>query len=190
MTFSHSNSRLLHARILLFRPMLARCCFLQQSSCAVSDPHYDTSYKGHMIRHGALQCVEAAQKMISLVDKDSERSTPKVPWWYRIFHLHMAGTILLAAMQSVDLFTPAVSESWQQTLSVIKRHEHLCLYVPQFASLFQSLSRKIRQPGQSDSPEELSDAQFHDMFEEFGLNNDGFLFDDVNETWLNTVPSN
>jgi hypothetical protein len=102
----------------------------------------------------------------------------------------MAGTILLAAMQSVELFTPSVSESWQQTLSVIKRHEHLCSYVPQFASLFQSLSRKIRQPGRSDSPEELSDAQFHDMFEEFGLHNDGLLFDDVNETWFNAVPSN
>lgn len=145
-----------------------------------------------MIRYGALQCVENAQKIISLVDQDSglDESTHNVPWWYRIFHLHMAGTILLVAMQSVDLFTPAVSESWQQTLSVIKRHEHLSSYVPQFASLFQSLSRKIRQPGRSDSPEELSDTQFHDMFEEFGLHNDSFLFDDVNETWLNAVSSN
>lgn len=170
--------------------MLARCCFLQHSSFAVNDPHYDMSYKGHMIRHGALQCVENAQRMIDLVDQDSQGSTHHIPWWYRIFHLHMAGSILLAAMQSVDLFTPAVSESWQQTLSAIKRHENLCSYVPQFAALLQSLSRKIRQPGRSDSPEELSDAQFHDMFEEFGFHNDGFLFEDANETWFNAAPSN
>jgi hypothetical protein len=170
--------------------MVARCCFLQNGSFAVNDPHYDMSYKGHMIRYGALQCVETAQKIISLVEQDSDESKHYAPWWYRIFHLHMAGTILLAAMQSVDLYTPAVSESWQQALSVIKRHEHLCSFIPQFATLFQSLSRKIRQPGQSDSPEGLSDAQFHDMFEDFGFHNDGFLFDDDNETWLNAIQSN
>lgn len=170
--------------------MVARCCFLQHSSFAISDPHFDMSYKGHMIRYGALQCVESAQKMISLIDQDSDadESMHNLPWWYRIFHLYMAGTILLAAMQSVDLFTPAVSASWQQTLSIIKRHEHLCSYVPQFASLFQSLSRKIRQPGRTDSPEELSDTQFHDMFGEFGFHADNLLFDDVNESWLNALP--
>lgn len=171
--------------------MVARCCFLQHIPFAVGDSHSDTSYKGHMIRYGALQCVENAQKIISMIDQDSgtDGSMHTIPWWYRIFHLHMAGTILLAAMQSVDLFTPAVSESWQQTLSVIKRHEHLCSYVPQLISLFQSLSRKIRQPGCTDSLEELSDTQFHDMFEEFGFHTDSFLFDDVDETWLNALPS-
>ncbi|KAL9473218.1 hypothetical protein ACSS6W_007598 [Trichoderma asperelloides] len=171
--------------------MVARCCFLQHSSLAVSDPRFDMSYKGHMKRYGALQCVENAQKMISLIDQDSgtDRSTHNVPWWYRIFHLHMGGTILLAAMQSVELFTPAVSESWQQTLSAIKRHEHLCSYVPQFASLFQSLSRQIRQPGRTDSLEELSDTQFHDLFEEFGFHTDSFLFEAGNEAWLTALPS-
>jgi hypothetical protein len=174
--------------------MVARCCFLQHSSFAVSDPHFDLSYKGHMIRHGAQQCVENAQRMISLVDKNSGtgESTHNLPWWYRIYHLHVAGTILLAAMQSAVLYTEAVSESWQQMLSVIKRHEHLCSFVPQFASLFQSLSRKashVRQPGRTDSLEELSDTQFHDTFEDFGFHTDSILFDDVDESWLNTFTS-
>lgn len=193
MAYTRGNIRLLFARILLFRPMVARCCFLQHSSLAASDPHFDSSYHGHMTRHGALQCVQNAQKIISLIDKDSngDESMSVLPWWYRIFYLHVAATILLAVMQSADLFTPSVSESWQQTLSVIRRHEHLSSYLPQCASLFQSLSRKashIRHPGQPDSPEELSDAQFHDTFQDFGFNIDNFLFDEPNESWSSAYP--
>lgn len=146
-----------------------------------------------MIRHGAFQCVENAQKTISLIDENTNGDEPMcvLPWWYRMFYLHVAATILLAAMQSTDLFTQSVSESWQRTLAVIKRHEHLSSYISQCTSLFQSLSRKasqIRQLGRLDSLEELSDAQFHDTFQEFGFNTDSFLFDDPNDSWLSGFP--
>ena len=188
-------SRLLHARILLFRPMVARCCFMQNNTLVAADTQFDSSYKGHMIQYGAFQCIGNAQKMISLLDKNSndDESTYILPWWYRIFYLHVAGTILLAAMQSTNLFTDAVSESWQQTLTVIKRHEHLSSYVPQCASLFQSLSRKASHmrhpPEHTNSLNELSDAQFHETFLEFGFRNDSFFFDDNDESWFNSFPS-
>ncbi|KAL7908452.1 fungal-specific transcription factor domain-containing protein [Trichoderma velutinum] len=187
--------QLLHARILLFRPMVARCCFMQNNAPVAADTHSDSTYKGHMIQYGAFQCIWSAQKMITLLDKNCNvnESAYILPWWYRTFYLHMAGTIILAAMQSTNLFTEAVSDSWQQTLSVFKRHENLSLYIPQCAALFQSLSRKAshirRPPEHTDLMEELSDTQFHDTFLEFGFHNDGFLFDDLDETWLSSFPS-
>ncbi|KAL6797213.1 hypothetical protein GGI42DRAFT_90536 [Trichoderma sp. SZMC 28013] len=184
--------RLLHARILLFRPMVARCCFMQNNAPVAADVQFESSYKGHMIQHGAFQCILNAQRMIALLDKNCNANeyACRMPWWSRIFYLHMAGTILLAAMQSTSLFTEAVSDSWQQTLSVFKKHEHLSLYIPQYATLFQSLARKashMRHPPENTGfMEELSDTQFHDTFLEFGFHNDDFLFDETDDTWLNS----
>ncbi|KAL7785691.1 hypothetical protein V8C43DRAFT_290762 [Trichoderma afarasin] len=184
--------RLLHARILLFRPMVARCCFMQNNAPVAADVQFESSYMGHMIQYGAFQCILNAQKMVALLDKNcnANESAYSIPWWSRIFYLHVAGTILLAAMQSTSLFTEAVSDSWQQTLSVFKKHEHLSLYIPQYTALFQSLARKASHmrhpPEHTGFMEELSDTQFHDTFLEFGFHNDNFLFDEPDETWLNS----
>ncbi|KAL7929290.1 hypothetical protein V8C35DRAFT_316013 [Trichoderma chlorosporum] len=181
--------RLLHARILLFKPMVARCCFMQNNAPVALDARLDSSYKEHMIQYGASQCILNAQQMISLLDKicNPDEHTYTLPWWNRVFYFHMAGTILLAAMQSTNLFTEAAAESWQQTLSVIKKHEHLSSYIPRCASLFQSLSRKgsqmRHQPENADLLEEVSDAQFYDTFLGLGFHNDNLLFEDPGEPW-------
>ncbi|KAL7809294.1 hypothetical protein V8C26DRAFT_412227 [Trichoderma gracile] len=187
--------RLLHSRIILFRPMVARCCFMEQNPLVAAETQFESSYKGHMIQHGASQCIEYARKMILLIDENSKATEPSymLPWWHRIFYLHVAVTILLAAMQSATLFTEAASDTWRQALSAFKRHEHLSAYVTHCLSLFQSLSEKasyIRHPlGHTDVPGGLSDAQFHDTFGDFGFHTDSFLFDDADESLFHMFPS-
>ncbi|KKP04951.1 hypothetical protein THAR02_02972 [Trichoderma harzianum] len=180
---------------LQLRPMVARCCFMQNNAPVAADAQFESSYMGQMIQHGAFQCILNAQRMIALLDKDcnANESAYTIPWWSRIFYLHVAGTILLTAMQSTSLFTEAVSDSWQQTLSVFKKHEHLSQYIPQYTALFQSLARKASHmrypPEHTGFMEELSDTQFHDTFLEFGFYNDNFLFDEPDETWFISFPA-
>jgi hypothetical protein len=74
-------------------------------------------------------CVETAQKLTSLIIETLEPNQPMglLPWWYRVYYLHIAGTNFLAAMFDADLFTTSVSQSWRDVLSALRAHEHLSL---------------------------------------------------------------
>ncbi|KAL2018621.1 hypothetical protein VTK56DRAFT_591 [Thermocarpiscus australiensis] len=76
--------RYLHARIALFRPMLARYCFSRNHTGAQQDGGTDTDRGGltaRLMEYCAGLCVENAQEMIALVDEcragsDTNATTP------------------------------------------------------------------------------------------------------------------
>ena len=136
-----------------------------------------------LLREGAIMCVETTQKVTSLIIETfkPEESIGLLPWWNRIYYLHIAGTTFLAAMFSPDLFTESVSQSWESMMAILRAHEHLSAYVQQCVCTFEALSTKILQtkyplpdvPLQGEASSSfLGDSVFQDMDFDF----DEFLF--------------
>jgi hypothetical protein len=118
-----------------------------------------------IVQDCAALCVENAQKVIALIvdecspsphldgsgrgsaasaDAESNSGTSCgsgiIPWWYRVFYLHVAGTVLMAATLQPNLCTSAVSESWGRAMAALRAHEHLSPFVAQCLATFETLS--------------------------------------------------
>lgn len=127
-------------------------------------------------------CVDAAQAVSSVVIETLEPDQPIgiLPWGTRIYYLHIAGVIFLAAMIG-DLFTDSVSRSWQDILVALRAHVHLSTYVQQCVWMFEALAEKISRTNcrllQGGEPlMEGAGCCFDDVFQDFGLDFDEFLF--------------
>lgn len=139
-------------------------------------------------------CVETAQKVTSLIMETLEPGEPMglLPWWYRIYYLHIAGTNFLAAMFGVDLFTESVSQSWHNVMSALRAHEHLSTYVSQCIRIFETLSARILETRGPNNPDGSGDVPFESgfsfdgIFQDDGFDFDSFLFgtDDIMEGQL------
>ncbi|KAJ4252463.1 hypothetical protein NW762_011064 [Fusarium torreyae] len=106
-----------------------------------------------------------------------------LPWWYRVYYLHIAGTIFLAAMLKPDLYTNEVQRCWDDFISALRQHEHLSLYVSQCVQNFTTLSTRILGARRLDfdmstaTVEQVGDPAFTNAFQDIGINLDEFLFD-------------
>ncbi|KGO43787.1 hypothetical protein PEX1_090020 [Penicillium expansum] len=143
-----------------------------------------SSLSERLLREAARMCVDAAQAVTSLVVEtlDPSQDIGILPWWTRIYYLHIAGVIFLAAMVRPDLFTESVSQSWQLVLTTLRAHVHLSTYVQQCIWTFEALSARISQTGcvelQSEG-EHLVDGtgcRFDNIFEDIQFDFDEFLF--------------
>ena len=149
------------------------------------------SLSDRLLQECARMCVEAAQKVTSLISETLEPDQPigLLPWWYRIYYLHIAGTNFLAAMFASDhLFTESVSQSWHEVMSALHAHEHLSTYVSQCIRTFETLSARILGPRCLDgssghAPPPLEDGNnsgsfsfFDDIFPDLGFDFDNSLF--------------
>ncbi|KAJ5653214.1 hypothetical protein N7490_000217 [Penicillium lividum] len=179
--------RLLQSRIFLYRPILAR--FYSMKNDPQLKSTNSSSLSERLLKEGAKMCVDAAQAVTSLVIKTlgPGQVIGILPWWTRIYYLHIAGVILLAAMVRSDLFTDSVSQSWQDVLAALRAHVHLSTYVQQCIWTFEALSARISQTGcleLQNGRENLVDGtgcRFENIFEDIQFDFDDFLFrtDDV-----------
>lgn len=180
----HSCS-LLHTRIFLYRPLLARF-YSQTSPMTATQTTAETSnLSNRLLKECAKMCIEAAQNVTSLIIQTLERDEPigLLPWWYRIYYLHIAGTNFLAAMLTSDLFTESASQSWQDVLSALRKHEHLTGYVAQCLQTFERCSQRILEsqklrPGDSSNIplDEPPSLYFDDIFHDTDFDFNSFLF--------------
>jgi hypothetical protein len=187
--------RLLHGRIHLFRPMLARFCLSNPPSTSASS--LDQGLKDRVSHQCASLCIQNAQRMIDLIQEyqKADGTIGIIPWWYRVFYLHIAGTILIAASLRTEIFTPLVSQSWNKAMEALHVHEHLSPFVQQCVTTFQTLSGKIRdshphqQKGMGEVPttEAVSTSYFHDAFLDMGFDPDNFLFGKEDMSWLSSL---
>jgi hypothetical protein len=167
---------LFHYRNFLYRPMLARFYSMKSETVTLSD---------RLLRESAGMCVETAQKIVALIVETLEPEEPigLIPWWYRIYYLHIAGTNLLAAMFRADLYTESVAHSWSAVISALRAHEHLSTYIQQCVWTFELLSSRIlatRFPDaaivDSSTLEEGTSGLFEDVFQDMDFDFDSFLF--------------
>ncbi|PWY80813.1 hypothetical protein BO94DRAFT_520762 [Aspergillus sclerotioniger CBS 115572] len=176
--------RLLHTRIYLHRPMLARHYTVKSHPAPVCTT--PPSLSDRLLQDSATICIETARSITSLILETHDPNEPigLLPWWYRIYYLHIAGTIFLAAMFGSDLFTTAVSQSWDQVMFALRAHEHLSTYVQQCVWTFESLSRRVLD---ADVPSQkgIAGSFFDDIFQEVGFDFDNYLFggQDTFHTW-------
>ncbi|KAL6366158.1 hypothetical protein LRP88_00255 [Fusarium phalaenopsidis] len=116
--------RFLHARILLLRPLLSRFCLTQSPA---ENSLADDTLQIRVIQQGAMFCVATAQNIITtlLTHQTLDSTVGLLPaWWYRVYYVYSAATVLIAAKLRPDAF-PAVEigRSWGQAISVLKAHE-------------------------------------------------------------------
>jgi len=129
-------------------------------------------------------CVETAERIVTMILDSTEpnEAIGLLPWWYRVYYLHIAGTTFLAAMLG-DLFTESVSQSWNSMLASLREHVHLSIFIPQCIATFQTLSERIletRNPrlngGDSALGDDTAGLCFDDLFKDFDLDFNSFLF--------------
>ncbi|CAG9949907.1 unnamed protein product [Clonostachys rosea f. rosea IK726] len=179
--------RLLHSRIFLFRPMLARFYSMKPQQVIFQAASSTPSLIDRLLKDSSAMCIEAAQKIAFLINQTLTPPTESIsllPWWYRVYYLHIAGTIFLAAMFASDLYTPSVSDSWSIVLSTLRAHTHLSAYVQQCVHTFETLSARILQtkfPSSNSCNVEMpldgtSGFSFGDLFEDVGFDFDTFVF--------------
>ncbi len=126
--------------------MLARLYSIKSHERTAQPTSQPPTLSDRLLRECAVSCLEAAQRITSLVADTFNSSEPigLLPWWYRIYYLHIAGTHFLAAMFERDLFTVSVEQSWHRVLAALRAHEHLSLYVQQCVRTFEVLAAKIQ----------------------------------------------
>lgn len=178
--------RLLHSRIYLYRPMLARLYSIKSHAPTITTTSDASTISDRLLQECARMCLEAAQKVTSLIAEICDPSEPIgiLPWWYRVYYLHIAGTHFLAAMFASDLFTSSVEQAWYQVLATLRAHEHLSLYIPQCARTFETLSARILNTRCPDSAENSGMALdegapglfLDDMFQDVNFDLNDFLF--------------
>lgn len=171
-------------RIFLYRPMLARF-FSLNSTTATSTAQATSSsitLSDRLVRECAAMCIEAAQRLTSLVMEtlEPDSSMGLLPWWYRIYYLHVAGINFLAAMFTSDLFTESVSKSWETVMSALRAHDHLSAYVQQCIRIFETLSARAlesRYPNSVNHGDGLPPDSFlvDNLFQDVNFDFDDFL---------------
>ncbi|KAH7024380.1 uncharacterized protein B0I36DRAFT_331330 [Microdochium trichocladiopsis] len=98
------HCRYLHLRILLFRPMLVHLSSPPSFSpghkieAATADTDFQQDTQAGCVR----ACVAAAIELVTKLENPAQ-AWAGPPWWYSIFYLYTAGTVLLSALISPSL---------------------------------------------------------------------------------------
>jgi hypothetical protein len=176
--------RLLHTRIFLHRPILARYYLTRSHTTATPTSEKAFSLSDRLFRECAGLCVDSARALASLVIQTlkADESLGLLPWWYRIYYLHIAGTTFLAAMSVPDLYTDSVAQSWRSIISALRDHQHLSAYVQECICTFETLAAAILNLQSSNALNNMKISStdgdlgfvFDDLFYGAGLDFDGF----------------
>ncbi len=164
--------------------MLARFCSFNSATATATAQATTSSITlgDRILRECAAMCIEAAQRLTSLVMEtlEPDSSMGLLPWWYRIYYLHIAGTNFLAAMFTSDLFTESVAKSWETVMSALRAHDHLSAFVQQCIRIFETLSARAlesRDPSSVGNGDALPPESFiiDNLFQDVGFDFDDFL---------------
>ncbi|PKS12508.1 hypothetical protein jhhlp_000715 [Lomentospora prolificans] len=191
--------RFLQARLLLLRPTLSRFCL--QPAPSNSSRGCD-NLRNRVIQECASFCVATAQRTISLMTKyqTNDGTVGLLPaWWYRVYYIYSAATILIATKLRPDFFAPTdIKRSWDEAMTFLQAHEKFGQSARRCIAALTILSSKIMQEaneapkvnGQEGvHPVEPGQAAQQQMFEEYGeypdLNLAGLSFDAGDLSFLN-----
>lgn len=194
--------RLLHAQVLLLRPVMGRFCLAHSNDVSA----LSNSLESRVHEQCATLCVNTAQDIVAtlLEHQLPEDNISLLPaWWYRVYYVYTAATVLIAAKLRPKVFaTHELNRSWGQAVSVLKALEAFGPSAKRCAAALHFLSSKIldvvpetaNEPARDTDIDPLhqgSDLEVGDFsmdmgdFSHFEMQDDDF---DINNlAWLNDM---
>lgn len=134
--------------MLLLRPIVARVC-LPQPGVATATPRPPDSLQSRVMQQCTICCVDVARNIISLLLKYQayDGTVGMLPaWWYRVYYLFSAATVLIAAKLRTDIFNVQdINQTWNEVMKVLQAHEHVSQSARRCVAALQILSSKILQ---------------------------------------------
>lgn len=192
--------------MLLLRPMLTRFCL---SQCPET-PQVHDDLSSRVVQQCAMVCVEAAQSLISFIVQFQQHdgTLGLLPaWWYRVFYIYTAATVLIAARLRPAVFSSLdISRSWNQAMALLHDHENLGPSPRRCAAALQILSTKMFQdqqpqsaalpnsdtnaavPNITNEQQETFDMPFPYLAQDTAFDMDAITFDINDFSWLNSMP--
>ena len=138
-------SRFLQARILLLRPILSRFCL--QPPGPPSAARTCDNLHNRVVRECASFCAATAQRLITLMAQyqSNDGTVGLLPaWWYRVYYIYSAATILIATKLRPDLFPPSdIKRSWDEAMAFLRTHEKFGQSAKRCIAALTILSSKI-----------------------------------------------
>lgn len=102
-----------------------------------------------IIEQSALLCVDTAKRLIAVLSEfQTEDGTVGLlpAWWYRVYYVYTAATVLIAANLRPEIFPASVlGTAWGQSMSVLKNHEKFGQSARRCVAALHILSSKILQ---------------------------------------------
>ncbi|KAL6889950.1 hypothetical protein GGI43DRAFT_416099 [Trichoderma evansii] len=196
--------RFLHARILLFRPILSQFC-LPQNRPEKPGESQDDSLADQMSLQCSALCFKSAHSLIEVVHKNLVYGKTGVlpAWWYCVLYVYTAATVLLAErlrpIIAAGISEYSIAESWSRAIAILKSFTCLGESAKRCVAALEILSAKVSMHSvlpeslqeQSIDPEPLTpipDVVFDDVLG--GLDCSGIVFDSHDMLWLTSVPGN
>ena len=147
------HSRFLHTRILLYRPILSRL---------ISSPDADTSSMIFRLQNNLLQrmavqcsilCVRTAQAAIENIHSQLPTETGLMgtlpAWWYLVFYVYTAATVLLAARLrsfiTAEVSQQSIDQSWADALEILRRYESCSTSAKRCVAVLEMLFDRVPQ---------------------------------------------
>ena len=126
---------------------MTRFCIAQTSD---SPDHYD-SLQSRVVEQSASLCVDTAKDLISiLLEYQTDDGTVGLlpAWWYRVYYVYTAATVLIAANLRPETFPATVlGTAWSQSMSVLKAHEKFGHSARRCVAALHMLTSKFLQDG-------------------------------------------
>ncbi|KAF2624138.1 hypothetical protein BU25DRAFT_450824 [Macroventuria anomochaeta] len=121
--------RVLHARILLFRPAFLQYCRLHQGKDGVQLPALDPEAAEDAISF-PLTCVQTALELIKYV-KEYSATEATGAWWYNVFYTRSAAMVFLLSAVCPSIHVRTGDRAWQSAWADCV--EILTTNLPQYA---------------------------------------------------------
>ncbi|CEP11903.1 hypothetical protein [Parasitella parasitica] len=144
------KARYLHVCILLYRPLLVFYFTLEESS-HYNHPHAEyatttpTDLQKSLFVQSSQKCVMIAQDLIKTISHNIKAQLPA--WWYSIFYLYTAATVLLMARLFPKIRDvighDSLLSSWNECLRCMNEYQHYSVSAKKCYSYLSELENHV-----------------------------------------------
>lgn len=121
----------------------------------------NNSLQRRIYQQCAQVCVETAQSIISLIVNyaTSDGTVGLLPaWWYRLYYLFAASTVLIAAKLRPDLFQSTdIDRSWKEAIDTLKKLGDVSDSAQKCIAALHMLAAKVLQTSEAESASMAAD---------------------------------
>jgi len=207
------RQRFLHVRLMSLRPILSAQVASESSDIDIQTTPTNIGYR--IAHQCSVACVMIAQEAIQLIFEHHASSTGLLAaWWYNVFFVYSAATVLVAArlrpaLES-EISQESIEGSWRQALSIMNAYRDYSESNPTLIATLQLLYQEFPERYSQVRMQLEQQAQGHPLMgsshftaRETGLPNHDvgetgvpenlpdfdFAFDTTDMSWLYSVPN-